>query len=100
MIDVKNKNNQQDGNKEMKNKEIDNGKNKKEIQENEKNNYNFIIKILKDNIGNEIDNFLNTNMKQVITKYNADSFARYAILALEKSKQEIVNEFKRILKNN
>jgi len=63
-------------------------------------NYGFVVKTLKENIGIEIDNFLKDNIGQKITKYNADSFTRYAILSLEKSKQEIIEEFNRILRNN
>lgn len=72
-------------------------KTKKEKERNEEINYNFIIKILKENIGIEIDDFFKINIDQKITKYNTDSFTRYAILSLEKSKQKIIEEFEKIL---
>lgn len=62
-------------------------------------NYDFVVKSLKENIGVEIDDFFKINIGQKITKYNTDSFTRMAIIALEKSKQEIINEFKKILTN-
>lgn len=63
-------------------------------------NYDFVHQILKDNIGIEIDDFFKINIGQKITKYNAESFTRYAIIALEKSRQEIIKEFKKISINN
>ena len=63
-------------------------------------NYDFVVKSLKENIGVEIDDFFKINIGQKITRYNADSFTRIAITALEKSRQEIIAEFKKILTNN
>lgn len=68
---------------------------KQEIKE--EINYDFVVKILKKNIGIEIDDFFRINIGQKITKYNTESFSRYAILSLEKSKNEIIKEFKKIL---
>ena len=63
-------------------------------------NYDFVVKSLKENIGVEIDDFFKINIGQKITRYNADSFTRMAIIALEKSRQEIIEGFKKILTNN
>jgi len=71
--------------------------NKINIDEN-KTKFNFIQQILKNNIGTLIDNFLSTNMNDKITKYNADSFARWAIIALKQSEEDIIKEIEKNIK--
>lgn len=63
------------------------------------NDYNFILKILQDNIGMLIDDFIVSNMNNRITKFSADAFTRWSIAALKKSEQEIINEFNKINNN-
>jgi len=79
------------------------GNNKTEnnnITEETKNNdkFNFILNILKNNIGNLVDDFIKTNMGQPITKYNSNTFVQWIVISMKESEKEIIKEFKELCK--
>jgi hypothetical protein len=65
--------------------------------EKENINFEFIEFILKNNIGNLVDDFLKTNSGQTITKYNSNMFALWIIDSIQKSKQEISNKINELI---
>lgn len=71
--------------------------NKKNISKNDKKeNFNFIMPILKNNIGNLVDDFLRKNIDNKITVYLADGFVRFIIESMEKTEKEVIEEIKKI----
>jgi len=62
------------------------------------NNYEFINDILRNNIGNLIDDFLKTNHEQLITKYNGQMFVIMMIQAFKESSKQIGSKFDELIK--
>jgi len=64
-----------------------------------KNEYDFVLKILKENIGNTIDEFLISNDGNKLTKHLNQGFTMFIIGEMKKSEQQIIEEIKKIIKN-
>jgi hypothetical protein len=67
--------------------------NEKEIK---KENFDFIINILKINIGNIVDDFLTQHVNNKVTTFAADSFVRFIVDGMRKSKEGIIEEIKKL----
>ena len=56
-------------------------------------NFGFVSNILKENIGNIVDDFYTTNKGQLVTKYNGQMLILMIIEAMKKAEKEIINNF-------
>lgn len=56
-------------------------------------NFGFVSNILKENIGNIVDDFYATNKGQLVTKYNGQMLILMIIEAMKKAEKEIINNF-------
>jgi hypothetical protein len=71
--------------------------NEKELNKNQKNDFNFIEEILKNNIGNLVDEFLINNIGNKLNKFTNNSFIIMMVEEIKKSSKEIINEFNKII---
>lgn len=73
---------------------------KKEIKNNNSKeiNFDFIQKILKNNIGSLVDDFIKHNQNVPVGKYNGSMFVLWIIDSINKSTEEIISEFKKNIK--
>ena len=70
---------------------------------NKETEYKFIKDIIMQNVGTITDEFIKINMGQLITKYNANTFAMWCAEGIDKSYNDIsikFNELKKLKKNN
>ncbi len=89
--------NKNDGEKVIEmNKEIE--KEKKESKKTiEKNKYSFVLQILKENVGNTVDEFLILNDSNRLNKHLSQGFTMFIIDAINKSEKQIIKKIEEIL---